>query len=694
MSQAAALPLLFDRRNLTSLGGPLLIVMVLAMMVLPLPPFLLDVLFTFNIAISILVLLVAVNTRKPLEFAVFPTILLVTTLLRLSLNIASTRVVLLEGHTGPDAAGKVIEAFGHFLVGGNYTVGLTVFVIMVVINFVVITKGAGRIAEVSARFTLDAMPGKQMAIDADLNAGLIGEDEARTRRATIAQEADFYGSMDGASKFVRGDAVAGILILVINVLGGLIVGVAQHGLDIGTAARNYTLLTIGDGLVAQIPALVISTAAGLVVSRVGTDEDIGQQLVGQMLGSPQPLVLTAGILAIMGLIPGMPNVAFLVLAAILFGMAWLLKQRQGRASAAPAAVEATSAAPAESADVSWDDVVPVDVLSLEVGYRLIPMVDRAQDGELLKRIKAIRKKFAQEAGFLSPAVHIRDNLELRPNAYRILLKGVEIGRGDAHPAMLLAINPGRVSAEIQGLRTQDPAFALPAVWIETPQRDNAQNLGYTVVDAATVIATHLHHLMQRHCAELLGRQEVQGLVERLAKDSPKLVEDTVPKAIVLGVLQKVLQNLLDEGVPVRDMRSIVEALAEHAARTQDPGELSQVVRVALGRSIVQSLFPGTQEMCVIALDPALERVLMQAVGSGDGAAIEPALAETLAAQAKTSADEQEAVGLPAVLLVPAPLRLLLSRFLRRSVPSLRVLSHSEVPDNKGIRVSAVLGARS
>jgi len=695
MSQAAAaLPPVFDRKNLIGLAGPVLIVMVLAMMVLPLPPFLLDVLFTFNIAVSILVLLVSVNTRRPLEFAVFPTILLLTTLLRLSLNIASTRVVLLEGHTGPDAAGKVIEAFGHFLVGGNYTVGLTVFIIMVVINFVVITKGAGRIAEVSARFTLDAMPGKQMAIDADLNAGLIGEDEARQRRAAIAQEAEFYGSMDGASKFVRGDAVAGILILLINVIGGLIIGVAQHDLDLATAARNYTLLTIGDGLVAQIPALVISTAAGLVVSRVGTDQDIGQQLVGQMLGSPQPLMLTAGILAIMGLIPGMPNVAFLVLAATLAGMAWMLKNRRpAEPDTAGATAHDATAAPAEAADVSWDDVVPVDVLALEVGYRLIPMVDRAQDGELLKRIKAIRKKFAQEAGFLSPAVHIRDNLELRPNAYRILLKGVELGRSDAHPTMHLAINPGRVTAELQGLRTQDPAFALPAVWIETNQRDVAQGYGYTVVDAATVIATHLHHLMQKHGAELLGRQEVQGLIERLAKDSPKLVEDTVPKAVPLGVLQKVLQNLLDEAVPVRDMRSIVEALAEHCSRTQDPSELTAAVRVALGRSIVQNLFPGSQEMCVIALDPTLERLLMQAVGSGDAAAIEPALAETLAAQAKATAEEQEAVGLPAVLLVPAALRLLLSRFLRRSVPTLRVLSHSEVPDSKGIRVSAVLGAR-
>jgi len=694
MAQApGVLALLADRRHLQGIAGPVLIVMVLAMMVLPLPPFVLDVFFTFNIAISIMVLLVSVNTRKPLEFAVFPTVLLVTTLLRLSLNIASTRVVLLEGHTGPAAAGKVIEAFGHFLVGGNYTVGITVFVIMVLINFVVITKGAGRIAEVSARFTLDAMPGKQMAIDADLNAGLIGEDEARRRRQVIAQEADFYGSMDGASKFVRGDAVAGILIMLINVIGGLIIGMVEHDLDFATAARNYTLLTIGDGLVAQIPALVISTAAGLVVSRVGTEEDVSQQMASQLLANPQPLVLTAAILGIMGLIPGMPHVAFLLLAAALVGIAWLLHKR----AAAPAAPQA-EAAPAEvpeTTDVSWDDVAPVDVLALEVGYRLIPLVDKGQDGELLKRIKAIRKKFAQETGFLPPAVHIRDNLELRPNSYRILLKGVEIGRADAQPNMFLAINPGRVTAEVQGLRTQDPAFGLPAVWIEAPQRDAAQDHGYTVVDTATVIATHLHQLMQKHGAELLGRQEVQGLVERLGKDSPKLVEDTVPKIVPLGTLQKVLQNLLEESVPVRDMRSVVEALAENAGRTQDPAELTACVRAALGRSIVHGLFPGAQELSVIALDPALERVLMQALGSGgEGGGIEPSLADSIVAQAKQAADEQEAVGLPAVLLAPGALRPLLARFLRRVVPSLRVLSHSEVPDSRGIRVTAVIGARS
>jgi flagellar biosynthesis protein FlhA len=689
------LGILGDRRNLQTLGAPLFVIMILAMMVLPLPPFILDVLFTFNIAVSIMVLLVSVNTRKPLEFSVFPTVLLVTTLLRLSLNVASTRVVLLEGHKGPDAAGKVIEAFGHFLVGGNYTVGITVFIIMVLINFVVITKGAGRIAEVSARFTLDAMPGKQMAIDADLNAGLIGEDEARRRRREISQEADFYGSMDGASKFVRGDAIAGILIMLINVIGGLIIGMAQHNLDFGTAAHNYTLLTIGDGLVAQIPALIISTAAGLVVSRVGTEEDVGQQMSSQLLVNPQPLVLTAIILAIMGLIPGMPHLAFLVLSAGLIWMAWMLRQKQG-AQAPVAEADAAPAALPESADVSWDDVAPVDVLALEVGYRLIPLVDKGQDGELLKRIKAIRKKFAQEAGFLSPAVHIRDNLELRPNSYRILLKGVEIGRSDAQPNMFLAINPGRVTGEVQGLRTQDPAFGLPAVWIETPQREGAQDHGYTVVDTATVIATHLHQLMQKHSAELLGRQEVQGLIERLAKDSPKLVEDTVPKVVPLGTLQKVLQNLLEESVPVRDMRSIVEALAENAGRTQDPAELTACVRAALGRSIVHGLFPGAQELNVIALDPALERVLMQALGSGgqEGGGIEPALADTLVTQARAAADEQEAVGLPAVLIAPGALRPLLSRFLRRVVPSLRVLSHSEVPDSRGIRVTAVIGARS
>jgi len=679
--------------SLTRLAGPFLIIMILGMMILPLPPILLDLLFTFNIALAMIVLLVSLYTTKPLEFAVFPTVLLVTTLLRLSLNVASARIVLLEGHTGPDAAGKVIEAFGHFLVGGNYTVGIILFIILVIINFVVITKGAGRIAEVSARFTLDAMPGKQMAIDADLNAGLIGEEEARTRRAVISQEADFFGSMDGASKFVRGDAVAGILIMLIMIIGGLAVGVLQHNLDFATAANNYTLLTIGDGLVAQIPALVISTAAGIVVSRVSTDEDLSHQLLGQLFSQPQVLYITAAMLGFMGMIPNMPHFSFLTLAALLSGAAYYVRQRALQPEVTEAAAPAL--APAEPVEVSWDDVTPVDTLGLEVGYRLIALVDRNQDGELLRRIRGIRKKFAHEMGFVVPAVHIRDNLELKPNGYRITLKGVEMGQGEAYVGMYLAINPGRVLGTLTGASTRDPAFGLPAVWIEAEQREQAQTFGYTVVDASTVIATHLSNIIQSHSAELLGREEVQQLLDHLAKESPKLVEDLVPKQLSLSTLHRVLQSLLDEGVHIRDMRTIIETLAEHAARTQSVDELASLVRVALGRAIIQQIYPGTNELQVITLDPSLEGILMQATqtSGGEGAGLEPGLAENLLAQAQTVSQNQEQLGLPAVLLVQAPLRGLMSRFLRRSVPQLKVISHAEVPDSKTIRVTAVLGGR-
>ncbi len=677
--------------NISKMAGPVLVILILAMMILPLPPVLLDLLFTFNIALSMMVLLVSLYTQKPLEFAVFPTVLLVTTLLRLSLNVASSRIVLLEGHTGADAAGKVIEAFGHFLVGGNYTVGIVVFIILVVINFVVITKGAGRIAEVSARFTLDAMPGKQMAIDADLNAGLIGEEEARKRRSQVSQEADFFGSMDGASKFVRGDAVAGILIMLINIIGGLLVGMLQHNLDFATAANNYTLLTIGDGLVAQIPALVISTAAGIVVSRVSTDEDLSQQLINQLFNRPQVLFLTSGILGLLGMIPGMPHLAFLTLAAILGGSAYLLDKR----ARAPAPLPETVAPPkpAEVPEVSWNDVLPVDVLGLEVGYRLIPLVDRVQDGELLRRIKGIRKKFAQEMGFLVPSVHIRDNLELRPNAYRVTLKGVEVGQGEAFAGMFLAINPGRVLGELTGNPTRDPAFGLPAVWIDAEQRDTAQNYGYTVVDASTVVATHLSNVIQSHASELLGREEVQQLLDHLTRESPKLTEDLVPKQISLGVLQKVLQGLLDEGVHIRDMRTIIETLSDQVGRTQNVEDLTAAVRVGLGRAIIQQIYAGSDELQVIALDPRLENILMQATHSqgGEGAGLEPGLAENLLRQVDAVVQQQEQLGLPAVLLVPAPLRLLLSRFLRRAAPQLKVISHAEVPDSKNIKVTAVLG---
>ena len=683
------------RTGLVGMAGPVLIVMILAMMVLPLPPLLLDILFTFNIAISIMVLLVSMNTNKALDFAIFPTVLLITTLLRLSLNVASTRIVLLEGHTGPDAAGKVIESFGHFLVGGNYAVGLVVFAILVIINFVVITKGAGRIAEVGARFTLDAMPGKQMAIDADLNAGLIGEDVARQRRAEIAQEADFYGAMDGASKFVRGDAVAGIIILFINIIGGLIIGVLQHDLDIAVAAKTYTLLTIGDGLVAQIPALVISTAAGLVVSRVASDQNIGQQLATQLFKQPQVIMLTAGIIGAMGLIPGMPHFAFLLLAGAMGWLAYHLSQKSEQAAEQEQAAIAVTPIITESAEASWEDVAQVDVLGLEVGYRLISLVDKTQDGDLLRRIKGIRKKFTQDIGFLPPPVHIRDNLDLRPNGYRITLKGVDIGSGEAYPNLLLAINPGGVTGELAGMQTRDPAFGLPAVWIETALRDQAQVMGYTVVDPGTVVATHLSHLLSTRAAELLGRQEVQQLLDHLGKVAPKLVEDLVPKTLPLGTVQKVLQNLLDEGMHIRDMRTIVETLAENAPRTQDAYQLTSLVRVALGPAIVQQFYPATQELQVIGMDKELEYILIQAMQSSqNGIGIEPGLADTVLRGTRAAAEKQEQMGLPTVMLVPTQLRDLLARFLKRAVPGIRVISHDEVPDFKTIRVTAMVGGRA
>ncbi|MDT3669551.1 MAG: flagellar biosynthesis protein FlhA [Aromatoleum sp.] len=695
MPETLNLRALLTPTNVRMLGAPIFIIMILSMMVLPLPAFALDVFFTFNIAISVMVMLVAMYTRKPLDFSVFPTVLLVTTLLRLALNVASTRIVLLEGHNGPDAAGKVIEAFGHFLVGGNTAIGIVVFVILVIINFVVVTKGAGRIAEVSARFALDAMPGKQMAIDADLNAGLIEEAEAKRRRKEVAQESEFYGAMDGASKFVRGDAVAGILILLINILGGFMVGVVQHGMSAGAAMETYTLLTIGDGLVAQIPALVISIAAGLVVARVGDEGDIGGLVVTQVFSNPRVLMLTAGIIGVLGLIPGMPNLVFILIAGALGWFAWKRIGAEQREAAAAAQVkpEAAVQPEAENLEASWNDVAPVDVLGLEVGYRLIPMVDKGQDGELLKRIRGLRKKFAQDVGFLAAPVHIRDNLELKPNAYRIALKGVEIGGGEAYPGQFLAINPGRVSGPLAGRETRDPAFDLPAFWIDIGQREQAHALGYTVVDASTVVATHLNHLILNHAAELLGRQETQALLDHIAKGAPKLVEDLVPALLQVATVQRVLQNLLDEGVNIRDMRTIIETLAENAPRTQDPLELTSRVRQALGRSILQGLFPGNAEIQVMTLEPALERILMQAMGGGgDGGAIEPSLADGLLRHTAEVAQRQEDIGLPPVLLVPPQLRWLLSRFLRRAVPSLKVIANSEVPETRTIRVTTMVGA--
>ncbi len=681
--------------NGRALAGPIIIIMLLSMMILPLPAIALDVFFSFNIALSILVLLIGLQTKKVLDFIAFPTVLLVTTMLRLSLNVASTRVVLTEGHTGPDAAGKVIEAFGHFLIGGNYAVGLVVFIILTIINFMVVTKGAGRIAEVGARFMLDSMPGKQMAIDADLNAGLIGEEDAKARRSEVSQESEFYGAMDGASKYVRGDAIAGILVIIINVIGGLIVGMAQHDLAFSDSVKIYTLLAIGDGLVAQIPSLVISVAAGVVVSRVANDEDIGGQLISQLFSNPKVIYVTAGIVAAMGAIPGMPNFAFLVLAATLAGIAYYVENQQKKAPEQTVEEQAPEVA-TEAEEASWNDVTPVDIIGLEVGYRLIPLVDKTQGGDLLKRIKGLRKKFAQEVGFLAPTVHIRDNLDLKPNAYRIMLKGVEIAQGESNHGQFLAINPGGVTEALAGPATKDPAFGLPAVWISETERDQAQTIGYTVVDAGTVVATHLNHIISMNAAELLGREEVQMLLDHISKESPKLIEDLTPKLLSVSVIQKVLQNLLSEGVHIRDMRTIVETLAEHAHETQLPNELTAFVRIRLGRAIVQQLFPTGNEVSVVALDNNLEKLLLQATqaNNANGTAIEPSLAESLANQAEAAAYQQEQMGLSPVLLVAAPLREALSKFLRRAIPRLRVLSHEELPDTRTIKVTNLIGGQS
>ncbi len=674
-----------------ALGAPIAIIMILSMMVLPLPPFVLDLLFTFNIAMAVMVMMVAAHMLKPLDFAAFPTVLLLTTLMRLSLNVASTRVVLLQGHTGTGAAGRVIESFGHFLIGGNFAVGLIVFAILVVINFIVVTKGAERIAEVGARFTLDAMPGKQMAVDADLNAGLIDEKEAKRRRAELSDEADFFGSMDGASKFVRGDAVAGILILFINIIGGFIIGVAQHGLSAGQAADSYILLAVGDALVAQVPALLISVAAAMVVSRVGKDKDIGSMIGRQVFGSAKSLAITAGVIGMLGLIPGMPHVVFLLIASLLGYMAWWLKRKEQVAQAAKA--EVVPAPVVESnGEASWDDLQPVDVLGLEVGYRLITLVDKTKEGDLLSRIKGVRRKFAQEVGFLPPAVHIRDNLELRPSQYRLILRGAVIGEAEAYPGMWLAINPGHATQKLIGTATTDPAFGLPATWIEERQREMAQMAGFTVVDCSTVIATHLSHLMQVHAARLLGRVETQQLVDHLTKQQPQLIEDVIPKMVGIATLQKVLQFLLEEGVHIRDMRSIVESIAENGASTTDPVELGRRVRVHIAPAIVQQIYGPVKELDVIALEPELERLVTQALNSPHGAALDPGVADTLARSAAEQSQAQEDRGVPACLLVPDLIRAPLARLLRRAAPRLKVLGHSEIPETHSIRIGSIIGA--
>ncbi len=687
-----------DAKAFQVMAAPVLVLLVLVMMVLPLPAVALDVLFTFNIALALMVMMVSATLVRPLDFAAFPSVLLLTTLLRLALNVASTRVVLLQGHTGTAAAGRVIESFGHVLIGGNFAVGIIVFAVLVIINFVVITKGAERIAEVGARFTLDAMPGKQMAIDADLNAGLIDEKEAKRRRVEVADEAEFHGSMDGASKFVRGDAVAGILILFINICGGFIIGVSQHDLSAADAASTYVLLAIGDALVAQIPALLISVASAMVVSRVGKGEDVGAQMVRQMFGNPRTLGVASGVIGLLGLVPGMPLLIFGPASAGMGWLAWKTYERDQAEKNKPAPVEPVMDKSNPSGEATWEDLQPVDTLGLEVGYRLIQLVDKDRGGDLLNRIKGVRRKFAQEVGFLPPAVHIKDNLELRPSLYRVTLRGAVVGEGEVFPGMLMAINPGHVVNPLTGTAATDPAFGLPAIWVEERQREAAQMAGYTVVDSSTVVATHLSHLMQVHAAKLLGRTETQQLVEHVTKLAPKLIEDVVPKMVGIATLQKVLQLLLEEGVHIRDMRSIIETLAEQTSQSpgvvNDAAELARRIRVGLAPAIVQQIYGPVRELDVIAIEPDLERLLTQALNSPGGPMLDPGVADHLTRQAADASQRQENMGHPACLLVPDSIRPTVARLLKRAAPRLKVLGHSEIPETHSIRIGTLIGGHA
>ena len=682
---------------LSGLGTPFLVMAALGMVILPMPAILLDILFSFNIALSLVVLLITVYTLKPLEFGSFPAVLLIATILRLALNVASTRVVLLEGHEGPDAAGKVIEAFGSVVIGGNYAVGLVVFAILIIINFVVVTKGAGRIAEVTARFTLDAMPGKQMAIDADLNAGFITADQARERRVEVTSEADFYGSMDGASKFVKGDAIAGILILFINIVGGLIIGMVQHDLSFDRAVEIYTLLTIGDGLVAQIPGLLLSVGTAIVVTRQNTSQDMGEQVSSQ-LGQGKSLYIAAGVMFVMGIVPGMPHVAFLTFAVLIGSIAFF--SNKYKVAKAAQLVEDNHAEEAQTIkqeaevkDLGWDDVNHVDIIGLEIGYRLIPLVDKAQGGELLNRIKGVRKKLSQEFGFLVPAVHIRDNLDLDPNSYRISLMGVTVGEAEIRHDNELAINPGQVFGKLEGIATKDPAFGLDAVWIKQDQREHAQSLGYTVVDSATVLATHLSQILTNNTAQLLGHEEVQNLLDMLEKSYPKLIEGLIPDVLSLGTIVKVLQNLMNEGVAVRDMRSIIQTLVEYGPKSQDPEVLTAAVRITLRKFIVQELVGPTVEVPVITLSPELEQMLHQSMqmAGDDGAGIEPGLAERLQKSLTDGAQQQEMAGDTPILLTSGILRSVLAKFVKYTIPGLRVISYQEIPDDKQIKIVSAIG---
>ncbi len=675
----------------------LIIIIIVLLIIVPLNEFVMDILLTLNLALSLVILLISLFAKNALEFSIFPSLLLITTLYRLALNVSSTRLILIDG-----SAGRVIETFGRFVVKGNVGVGFIIFLIIIIVQFVVITKGAERVSEVAARFTLDAMPGKQMAIDADLNSGLIDQEEAKLRRSEVAQEADFYGSMDGASKFVRGDAIAGLLILFINLIGGIAVGIAQHSLSFAEAGKVYALLTIGDGLVAQVPSLLLSTAAAVMVTRVTTSEDMGDQINRQMFTSPKALAVAAAILFVMGSIPGMPHVSFLSLAVLAGVGAYIIwrkqknkdlavvEQEQRKADQLPATVSP------EHRELGWDDVTPVDMVGLEVGYRLIPLVDRNQGGQLLARIKGVRKKLSQDLGFLMPSVHIRDNLDLAPNAYRLTLMGVTVAEAEVYPDRDLAINPGQVFGTVNGVATTDPAFGLEAVWIEANQRDQAQSLGYTVVDASTVVATHLNQILNKHAHELIGHEEVQQLMQVLAKSSPKLAEELVPGIISLSTLLKILQTLLQEQVPVRDIRTIAEAIANAAGKSQDPAAMVAAVRVALSRAIVQSIVGLDSEMPVITLEPKLEQILLNSLqqagqGSENGILLEPGMAEKLQHSLVEAAQRQEMLGQPVILLVAGQIRAMMSRFARMTVPNMHVLAYQEIPDNKQVTIVATVG---
>lgn len=691
-----------DLRQLTegfrasSLAVPAVILLILTMLILPLPPVMLDVLFTLNILLALLVIMVAINTATPMEFSSFPTVILFSTMLRLGLNVASTRVVLLEGHTGGDAAGQVIEAFGAFVIGGNYVVGFIVFSILMIINFIVITKGAGRSSEVAARFTLDAMPGRQMAIDADLNAGIIDQDEAKARRALVSQESDFYGTMDGASKFVRGDAVAGILILLINLIGGVTIGLLQYDLSFDQATKAYVLLTIGDGLVAQIPALILSLSTALIVTRVTTSESAPEQAASQ-LANPAAFYIAGSILLLLGIIPGMPNLVFLILGACALGLGYLSQQKiaqeveQEELSIAEA--PQPGATPKDPNEVDWDDAAQVDVVSLELGYGLIPMVDEENGGRLLNRIKGIRKKLSAEMGFLLPSIRIRDNLDNAPDSYSIIINGSVRGSGNIESGREMAINPGNVLTQIEGSPAKEPAFGLDAVWIDPADREYAQASGYTVVDPGTVIATHLNAVIQNNAAELMTFDVAQELLDRIEQASPKLIEDLVPEKLSLGAVVQILQNLLNESVPLRDMRTILETLASEVGRTQNPQALTAAIRPKLGRLIVQQIIGGDETLPVMTLEPDLEQLLNELVGRSeniDEIALEPNLADGLFQSVRASVQQLEDQEMPAVIVVSPLIRPWLARLLRRVTRDLTVLSYVEIPEDQAIRVISTI----